>query len=193
MATLEEKRIEKTEQILKASLKLFTENGFHATPMSLIANTAGVGAGTIYRYFKNKEDLINELYEMSKKRMADFIFSEIDQKLTTKSKLETVWVKMFEFILKQQHEFLFLEQFANTPLINSETKEAVDKFFLPVKALVIDAWENNEIIEIQGEIIWAFLSGPIISMSKMNRSGKLKLTKKKITDAFEIFWKGIKV
>ncbi|MCG8636485.1 MAG: TetR/AcrR family transcriptional regulator [Desulfobacterales bacterium] len=191
MATLEEKRVEKTEQILEASLKLFTENGFHATPISLIADTAGVGAGTIYRYFKNKEDLINELYEMSKKRMADFIFRGVDKKPATKEKFKTLWVNMFEFILNQPREFLFLEQFANTPLINSETREAVDKFFLPVKTLVMEAWENNEIVQIQGEFVWAFLSGPVISLSKMNRSGKIELTEKSISESFEVFWKGL--
>jgi AcrR family transcriptional regulator len=41
-----------------ATLKLITEHGFHATPVSMIASEAGVGAGTIYRYFESKEAII---------------------------------------------------------------------------------------------------------------------------------------
>lgn len=53
---------EKRQSILKAALELFVQRGFHGTAVPDIARGAGVGAGTIYRYFSNKEALVNELY-----------------------------------------------------------------------------------------------------------------------------------
>ena len=53
---------EKRKAILQATLTLISEHGFHGTPMSKVAEQAGVGAGTIYRYFDSKESLINELF-----------------------------------------------------------------------------------------------------------------------------------
>jgi AcrR family transcriptional regulator len=44
-------------------LDLFAERGFYGTAVPLIAERAGVGAGTIYRYFDNKEALVNALYQ----------------------------------------------------------------------------------------------------------------------------------
>ena len=41
---------------------LFTELGFHGTPTSLIAQEAGVATGTLFHYFKMKEELIENLY-----------------------------------------------------------------------------------------------------------------------------------
>ena len=52
----------KRTAILEATLELISEQGFHGTAMSMIADKAGVGAGTIYRYFDSKEDLITQLY-----------------------------------------------------------------------------------------------------------------------------------
>jgi AcrR family transcriptional regulator len=42
----------KKERIFLATLRLISENGFHGTPVSLIAQAAGVGAGANYRYFE---------------------------------------------------------------------------------------------------------------------------------------------
>ncbi|MBQ4491867.1 MAG: helix-turn-helix transcriptional regulator, partial [Deltaproteobacteria bacterium] len=45
--------------ILEAALGLIAERGFHGTPAALIAERAGVGVGTIYRYFRDKDELIH--------------------------------------------------------------------------------------------------------------------------------------
>ena len=62
-------KIDKRNLILDTTLSLLSENGFHGTPISLIAEKANIGAGTIYRYFKNKEELINELFIEIKRRI----------------------------------------------------------------------------------------------------------------------------
>ena len=49
---------EKKQSILDASLKLFVENGFHGTSTAEIAKTAEVATGTLFHYFKTKEELI---------------------------------------------------------------------------------------------------------------------------------------
>ena len=56
------KNSDKRTDILRAALQLIAERGFHAAPMAEIAEKAGVAAGTIYRYFENKDILINELH-----------------------------------------------------------------------------------------------------------------------------------
>ena len=53
---------DKREAILAAALDLFNERSFNGTPMPLVAERAGVGAGTIYRYFESKEALGNVVY-----------------------------------------------------------------------------------------------------------------------------------
>jgi len=49
------------EKILDAALEVFSEKGFHPATVDEIADRAGVGKGTLYRYFSNKEALFNEL------------------------------------------------------------------------------------------------------------------------------------
>ncbi|TJY42836.1 TetR/AcrR family transcriptional regulator [Cohnella pontilimi] len=54
---------EKYVQILDAAQKVIAENGFHGSQVSKIAKEAGVADGTIYLYFKNKEDILISLFQ----------------------------------------------------------------------------------------------------------------------------------
>ena len=50
---------QKKENILKAALRLFAEQGYYATSTSKIAKEAGVSEGLIFRHFGNKEKLFS--------------------------------------------------------------------------------------------------------------------------------------
>jgi TetR/AcrR family transcriptional regulator, fatty acid metabolism regulator protein len=61
---------EKYVQILDAAQKVMAENGFHGSQVSKIAKEAGVADGTIYLYFKNKEDILISLF---RDRLGDLV------------------------------------------------------------------------------------------------------------------------
>ena len=54
---------DKEERILQAAVRLFGRKGYHASSIADIADEAGVAAGTIYLYFKRKEDLLVRLFQ----------------------------------------------------------------------------------------------------------------------------------
>lgn len=60
----------KYDQIIEAAVQVIAENGYHHAQVSKIAKVAGVADGTIYLYFKNKEDILISLFE---EKMGNFI------------------------------------------------------------------------------------------------------------------------
>mgnify|MGYP005836178833 CR=1 FL=1 len=54
---------QKKSAIIDASVQVFAQKGFYNAKVSDIAEAAGVAAGTIYLYFKNKDDLLISLFE----------------------------------------------------------------------------------------------------------------------------------
>jgi len=60
----------KRERILRAAIKIFSQKGFFSSKVSEIARSAGVADGTIYLYFKNKDDLLISLFE---EKMAEVV------------------------------------------------------------------------------------------------------------------------
>lgn len=61
---------EKFDLILEAALKVIAENGFHGSQISKIAKEAGIADGTVYLYFKNKEDILISLFQQ---RLGDLV------------------------------------------------------------------------------------------------------------------------
>lgn len=68
---------DKRERILEAALTVFAERGFYNAKVSEVARAAGVADGTIYLYFKNKDDLLIQLFE---DRM-DFLIQRLNEEL----------------------------------------------------------------------------------------------------------------
>lgn len=83
-------REDKYEKILDAAIEAFAEVGYHSCQVSKIARIAGVADGTIYLYFKNKEDILIRLFT---ERMGDFIRlirSKMESCQDTKSRLRAI-------------------------------------------------------------------------------------------------------
>jgi len=80
----------KYQQIIQAALEVIAENGYHASQVSKIAKKADVADGTIYLYFKNKEDILISVF---RERMGQFIHkikNAIEDKETASEKLLTL-------------------------------------------------------------------------------------------------------
>jgi TetR/AcrR family fatty acid metabolism transcriptional regulator len=58
---------DKRDSILKAATKVFAQNGFFQSQVADVARVAGVAAGTVYLYFKGKDDLLVSIFERSMK------------------------------------------------------------------------------------------------------------------------------
>ena len=54
---------DKREAILKAATQVFAQNGFFQSQVADVARVAGVAAGTVYLYFRGKDDLLVSLFE----------------------------------------------------------------------------------------------------------------------------------
>lgn len=91
------------ERILEAALEVFSLKGFHSATTDEIAERAGVGKGTLYRYFTTKEKLFEELVQLRldelEARAASIIHGH-DDVLTMISKYIQVY---FEFFDRNQH------------------------------------------------------------------------------------------
>ncbi len=73
------KKENKKEKIIKEAVKLFTKYGFEDVSVSSIAVEAGIGKGTIYTYFKTKDDIL----EGCAKYVFDTFASDIEKAVDT--------------------------------------------------------------------------------------------------------------
>ena len=70
---------DKRDRILDAAVAVFAKTGFHATKVSDIARQAGVADGTIYLYFRSKEELLVSLFEDRLERLLQYLELELEK------------------------------------------------------------------------------------------------------------------
>ncbi|MCM3739913.1 TetR family transcriptional regulator [Oceanobacillus luteolus] len=80
----------KYQQIIEAAVKVIAENGYHASQVSKIAKEAGVADGTIYLYFKNKEDVLVSVFEEKMGQFIDKIAKATSEQSDAESKLRVL-------------------------------------------------------------------------------------------------------
>jgi AcrR family transcriptional regulator len=73
--------ISKRDDIVRAAVKTFLENGYAATSMNQVAREAGVIKATIYSHFKDKEQLFTAVIEEVVLKKAGLDFSELEKQL----------------------------------------------------------------------------------------------------------------
>jgi TetR/AcrR family fatty acid metabolism transcriptional regulator len=81
---------DKRERILVAAVKVFAKNGFHATRVSEVAKAAGVADGTIYLYFRSKDELLVSLFEDRVNRLLSYMKDELPKLPDAPAKLRRV-------------------------------------------------------------------------------------------------------
>jgi AcrR family transcriptional regulator len=108
-------KADKREEIARAALELIAENGFHGAPMAMIAEHAGVGAGTIYRYFENKDVLINELYREIEDKMQLFLLEGYSAEAPFRARFLHLGTALLRFFIENPLDYRYVEQFHNSP------------------------------------------------------------------------------
>jgi TetR/AcrR family transcriptional regulator len=120
MGVKERRELEKQvrrNQILDAARKLLFSQGLEKISISKISKEAQLGVGTIYFYYKNKEEIFIALQEEG----LGFLFSAIQQiqgkQLTPAEKLKEVASSYYNFSQNQQEYFNIINDFLSSPRI----------------------------------------------------------------------------
>jgi TetR/AcrR family transcriptional regulator len=93
------------KEILSAAERLFAAKGFFPTTMSKIAQEAEFGTGTLYKYFKSKEDLYFTLIDEKTAEINDSVKGELSRGMSAIERIEKILRIQFEFIERNRDFF----------------------------------------------------------------------------------------
>ena len=109
-------KVQKKKDIALACKALFIEKGINGLTISELAKTAGVGKGTIYEYFKNKEEIVFEIVNILMQKHSEVLELEILNIESTKDKIK----KFSEFFYNEDEYELreIYKEFVSVTLVN---------------------------------------------------------------------------
>ena len=93
----------KYKQIIDAAVIAIAENGYHQAQVSKIAKQAGVADGTIYLYFKNKEDILISVFQEKMGLFVDNLQDIIKNESSSSEKLKQMIENHFQVLANDRH------------------------------------------------------------------------------------------
>lgn len=185
-----EKISDKKRAIFESTLELIKENGFHGTPMSMVAKNAKVAAGTIYHYFESKDELILALYDYNKGRVTATIDLALAEDLPFEEKFFKVWRDLYTFYIDNPNVLIFFEQYMNSPYNTNKCPSYTKGVYYD---LLQQGMEEGIIKRTRPDVLVICLVSNIHTLAKLHRFGKICLEETELNDFMNIIWKGLAV
>lgn len=143
MGVKERRELEKQarrDQILDAARKLLFSQGIEKISISRISKEAELGVGTIYFYFKNKEDIFIALQQEGVNVLYSGILKIMDQDVDPDEKLRQVANAYYEFTENHTEYFNIINYFLSSPKIffKEDLKQQIDMSGTKILAVIQD-------------------------------------------------------
>lgn len=140
------KKNDKFYAILEASKKVFAKEGYHGSSIAKIAKKADVGDGTVYLYFKNKEDILIQLFDTS---IYHILIPQAEEIIKN---IQDPRIMLYELI--RNHFDFFGEDYELAKVIQIESrqpipktreivKKGVKRYFLLMKSIIVKGQEEG--------------------------------------------------
>ncbi len=188
----------KRDVIIAATIELIAEFGFHGTPISMIANKAGVGAGSIYRYFKDKDQLIMEIHELLEVELDQRMRLGYDEERPIRERVLHLCGGLLSYCLEDFQKFMFLEQFYNSPYGNELRRERLlshghDCGHSDCFKRALDLGKEQQVIKNLPQVVLSALCiGPIVFIVKDVNAGLLEWSESLMDEVLEACWDALK-
>ena len=182
----------KLDLIYDATLKLVAQEGLAGLTMSRIAKKAGIGTGTLYVYFKGKEELINALFLKIKCQAVQCCLRGYDEKEPFKVGFRKIWMNIFQDRLQQHQYAVFSDQCYLSPYLDEKTRDEMDRIAAPFVSLMERGKREHLVKEMDTTLLLTAIMGVIAGTVHLFQSGQMAPTPENIDAAFLICWDGIK-
>lgn len=156
--------------ILNAALRMFSERGFHGTNVPDLAGEAGVGAGTIYRHFANKEDLVNEVYQEWKDRFKKSILNPMpDPQLGFREQFLELWARLWRFYRKSPEAMVFLDVHSHGDYLSPQSRALAEEFENELIQWIHFGQQNGVLAALEPELMISMVYGAFIGLIKRDQ------------------------
>ncbi|MFS0723115.1 TetR/AcrR family transcriptional regulator [Paenibacillus sp. 1P07SE] len=183
----------KREDILEATLQLINEDGLQSVTFAKIFKRANVGSSTVYHYFQDKEQLVNELFDLLRIHRTEQVMNNYDANQPIYERVKTILRNMAQYALKYPEKLTFLENHSYSPYIAEEIRNAQDPSVVEVFSIIREGQQQGIIKDMERIILIQLLYGMITSVIKGHLAGEYKLDQAQIQQVIELCWKTIKV
>ena len=184
---------QKIDLFLASTLTLVGQVGLVGLTMPLIAKQSGVAIGTLYIYFKSKDDLIFALYKKIKKGFGATIFIGFSPDLPVEEGFRVIWENSLRYTVSNFAGQVFLQQFIASPYKREDQAMAVARPVMAPLAQLLERGQRQGLLKPDTELlIPSLLFGFVQQIAAHTHHKPERLTKAFMDTSFRFFWDAIR-
>ena len=188
----------KITTIKEKALEMVVKEGFDDFSMQKLAKKANVSPATIYIYFKDKEDLILQLYKEENEKMAEETLKNFHPDMSFSEGLKVQWINRSRYCIENKVQMVFLEQIRHSSLQKKASDLVNSKFMTVMQQFVGNAIKNGELIKVPVEVFWSVAFAPLYTLVRFHGAGtsigghQFTFSEEIMLKTLEIVLKGLK-
>jgi TetR/AcrR family transcriptional regulator, multidrug resistance operon repressor len=156
----------------KKAMAMVVKEGFAGFSMQKLAKSAGVSPATIYIYWKDKDDLLLQLYTEAFGKMGGTTLGDFDPGMSFQEGLRIQWKNRARWCLEHPVEAAFIDQVRFSPLHDRAHRCIAPSFADTMKSFVKGAIARGELVKIPVEVYWSVAFAPLYQLIKFHQHGK---------------------
>lgn len=182
---------DKPRDIRQATVDEVSAVGSTAVSVNKIAERAGVSVGTIYRYYRTKDDLLFNVFLQVKRDLHTTMMAAAGQKVGAESRLKAMWFALVNYGFQAPGDFLIVE------LMSSETKppflenQELREINAAIPAEIQSGIDDGTFVQTQASTIETVLASPTITLVRRAYISGKRVSQEEVERVFELIWRGI--
>lgn len=181
----------KRKAIMREATRLFVKNGIHRTSMQAIAKKSRIATGSIYNYFANKDDLVNEIFRITRQEIIDFNQAGYCETASVKTRFYYLIRRLIDFQKKYPEKFQFMSLYAYSPAIMCNIQQD-DHNQSPLANVIRQGKAEQLIIDLPVEDIFYHVYGGVSSQLRWKLFNQETITETDIESMIGMAWHSIK-
>ena len=177
----------KYQHILEAAMDLFSERGFETTSVQDIAQTAGIAKGTVYLYFKSKEDLVQQVYRYCYDMDIRACEEGVEEQKNTIDKLCRRMDNIIDYLLSHPKEARIEQMYQTFSSAREHTHYYREEMYKAIEKVVKEGSEKGELRDLPVSLLSRFITGSprdcIMAFSRNRIYGKAKTLNNSVTSS----------
>lgn len=160
--------------------------------MDAIVKSAGVAAGTVYRYFSSKEALVNVLFQEWERARAEAIFYDYPWRGAGRGQFRLYWQRLAAFARRHPAAYIFLEMHWHTPYLDGASRALRDECIVRGEETLALLRREGAVKDVDPRLIMSLVSGAFNGLFQDSLNGFIELTDEIILQAESCCWDAIR-
>ncbi len=181
----------KVDNIYQAALQLVIRRGFNGFKMADVAKAAGVATGSLYTYFRNKEELVNALFLDTASQLYSTLQVETSKE-PFRAQFLKIWSTYFNYCFVHPDHMLFIDQYQHSGFLSDENKNEAKRHLKSFDNFLQQAQEKGAIRSLNLEVLKALILGSVHEFIKLNIEHPGTMDAQSLETCKDMMWEAIR-